>query len=145
MKKPVNIEQTIGFALHHSSYVFKTALKREFNRNGYNISPEEFVMLCMVNEEGIEQGILRDKSLKDKTNITRLLDRMVDKGLIKRSIQKDNRRQQIVKLTARGISTQAGLLKLAKALTQKAGKGLNKEQIELTRKTLLQISRNLDS
>ena len=102
-------------------------------------------MLCMVNEEGIEQGILRDKSLKDKTNITRLLDRMVDKGLIKRSIQKDNRRQQIVKLTARGISTQAGLLKLAKALTQKAGKGLNKEQIELTRKTLLQISRNLDS
>lgn len=142
-EKEFNIEQTIGFSLHHASYLFKTALKTAFQQGGYSATVEEFVMLNLIPDAGAEQSSLRERSLKDKTNVTRLLDRMAAKGWINRTQQQENRRQQVVSLTAEGKQMQGVLVELARINMGKATAGLSREQIEVTCQTLQQLSNNI--
>lgn len=138
-----NIEDSIGFALHHASYLFKSAMKNAFLANGIDVTPEEMVILFMVQDDGSDQSELVKKSLKDKTNITRLLSRMVKKQLIKRTNHKDNGRQQMVFLTDSGVKTRMALLPVVMEIAAKASKGIKADELKAASSTLSKIAHNL--
>ena len=138
-----NIENSIGFSLHHSSYIFKSAIKHTFKQAGYDVTPEEFVALNLIGSDGIEQGELVKRSLKDKTNITRLLDRLQKKSLILRQEHHTSGRQQFVVLTPKGQALCQTLLPLVQSMVSKATQGLSQEELETARQVLNKISHNL--
>ncbi|PHZ83891.1 MarR family winged helix-turn-helix transcriptional regulator [Paremcibacter congregatus] len=138
-----DIEKTIGFALHHSSYLFKTGMKNIFLKNGLDITPEEMIILFLIKEEGSDQGTLVTKSLKDKTNITRLLTRMETKSLIIRQTHTENNRQQIVFLTTKGEEVRTTALPLMQQMIKRTTQGISVEDMETTRTTLNKISQNI--
>ena len=138
-----NIEQTIGFAIHHSSYLFKGAIKDAFQAAGFDITPEEFVALNLIPEQGIEQGELIKLSLKDKTNITRLVKRMEQKNLVVRQGHPTNGRQQMVVLTQQGDTILQDLLPIVQQKVMAATQGISDKDIETARKVLNQLSQNL--
>lgn len=140
---PFRIEETFGYALHHSSYLFKAALKDQFQEAGINLTPEEFVFLYLVPARGDTQNRLTKKSLKDKTTITRLVDRMVEKGYLHRRENDQNRREQILYLTQHALDLKQELDPLLKAFVTSATKGLEDQEIELARRTLNKLMLNL--
>jgi len=138
-----DIEKTLGFALHHSSYLFKTAMKNVFASNGLNITPEEMILLFQIADRGSEQGDLVKKSLKDKTNIARLLSRMETKALIKKVEHEENGRQQIIHLRAKGKSLRAAAFPLIQKMAKDAMTGISAHDLDITQKTLNRLSLNL--
>ncbi|TQV74222.1 MarR family transcriptional regulator [Exilibacterium tricleocarpae] len=137
------IEDTIGFALHHASYLFKGAMKQAFGGAGFDVTPEEFVMLFMLPAKGINQGELVRKSLKDKTNVTRLLTRMEAKGLLKRTQHETSGRQQVVLITKAGDQLRSRLMPVAQQAIAAATRGIDGRDIETARKVLEDIADNL--
>ncbi len=143
MTSQPNLEETIGFALHHSSYLFKSGMKAMFSDHGLNITPEEMIILFLIKEGGTDQAELIQKSLKDKTNITRILTRMENKKLIHRKNHAKNGRQQIVYITKTGQKTRVMALPLVQEMAGRALGGINARDIEITTATLNKISKNL--
>ncbi|MBV1911505.1 MAG: MarR family transcriptional regulator [Kangiellaceae bacterium] len=138
-----NIEDTIGFSLHHASYAFKTAMKSVFRNNGYEITPEEFITLFLISDEGVDQSDLILKSLKEKTNITRLLNRMLNRGWVIRKPHPQNARQQRLILTKKGIILKNTLLPLIQKMVIRSIDNIADADIEITIRTLNSIIKNI--
>jgi DNA-binding MarR family transcriptional regulator len=138
-----NIEDSFGYSLHHASYIFKASLKDRFQTAGINVTPEEFVFLFLIPEEGATQNLLTRKSLKDKTTITRLVDRLVSKGWINRVENDQNRREQVINTTKAGRRIKQSLMQIAGEFVADVTKGISAKEIEQSRKTLNQITMNL--
>ncbi|WP_165777093.1 MarR family winged helix-turn-helix transcriptional regulator [Paremcibacter congregatus] len=118
-------------------------MKNIFLKNGLDITPEEMIILFLIKEEGSDQGTLVTKSLKDKTNITRLLTRMETKSLIIRQTHTENNRQQIVFLTTKGEEVRTTALPLMQQMIKRTTQGISVEDMETTRTTLNKISQNI--
>lgn len=138
-----SIENTFGYALHHASYVFKASMKDRFRAAGVNVTPEEFVFLFLIPGDGAPQSLLTKKSLKDKTTITRLVDRLVTKGWITRMENENNRREQLIFTTDEGAEIKQQLMPIALELITIATNGLDPDEIETSRKILTKIILNL--
>jgi len=141
--KPPAPKDSIGFALHHASFAFKAAMKDRFRAANIGLTPEEFVFLAMVPVEGAALGVLASTALKDKTTITRLVDRLVEKGLVTRQEDPGNRRKQIIYITEAGTNVRGEAIAVATLLTGDATRGIAPEQLEITRQVLQQIIGNL--
>jgi DNA-binding MarR family transcriptional regulator len=140
---PFKPEETFGFAIHHASFAFRTALKMGFDADGLALTIEEFVLLGLVPQNGATQRVLVQKSLKDKTTVTRLVDRLVSKGLVTRQENPDNRREQIVRLTKDGGERLLQAALTAQQVSRKALEGIESDKIEAAHQLLKQVTRNL--
>jgi len=140
-----NIEDIFGYALHHASYTFRAAMKEKFRTADLNVTVEEFIFLFLIPKEGAPQSLLTKKSLKDKTTITRLVDRLVTKGWITRAENAKNRREQLISLTPDGLKMKQKLFPIIMEYIGFATRGIEKEEIERTRLTLNKIVANLTS
>ena len=138
-----NLEQSLGFNLHIAAFMLKQTLKASLKEANFDITTEEFVLLMLISEEGIEQIELQQKLYKDKTNITRLLDRLVAKDLVTRQPSHVSRRQQIVNLTDAGQSMQVELAQLLQQFSKQALKNIEPKDQQLTVKNLQQFMKNL--
>lgn len=136
-------ENSLGFALHHASFVFKAAMKDQFRALGINLTPEEFVFLACVPMSGALQSELAVKSLKDKAATTRLIDKLVTKELVTREENSSDRREQIITKTKSGSQLLAKAIKAAGVVTEKALAGVPVDQVEPARALLLSITQNL--
>ena len=137
------IERTISFAIHGAGYLFKGALKDAFRQHGVHLTPEEWVILNLVGDDGIDQGVLVKKSFKEKTNITRLLARMQDKALISRVGHAYSGRQQKVHLTTEGQLLRDELAPLVLSVVAKMTEGISEEDFAVTLRVVLKINENL--
>lgn len=142
-QSPPDPTETIGFALHHASYAFKTSLKASLKAAGLDMTPEEFIFLSTVPDGGAPQATLSRKALKDKTTITRLIDRLVAKGWVTRRENPSNRREQVILITKEGQSVRATAIKAAVQTTSDALVGISAEEIEVAKLVLRKIVTNL--
>ena len=139
----INVEQTLGFNLHISAFVLKQALKNMLKQAKSNLTTEEFVLFMLISKEGIEQADLQTRLYKDKTNITHLLDRLVEKDLVIRQMSHASRRQQVVALSKAGKAKQEELIPLLQAFSQHAAEGIANEDQQTTVKSLQQLRENV--
>jgi len=79
----------------------------------------------------------------DVSTMTRMLDRLEAKGLIKRSRGGDDRRKVFVRLTSRGLARFRKGLPIAAAIARTAWRGVTKQEIRGLRKVFNKILRNL--
>lgn len=80
-----SVENLIGSDINRASIILRKKLTDLFKKHKIDLTPEEFALLSRVWEnEGILQNHLVEKTLKDKTRVTRLLNNLSDKGFIYR-------------------------------------------------------------
>ena len=76
-----------------------------------DVTPEQWVVLFRLYErEGLTQSELGDRTVKDKTTVTRILDRLEKKGLLYRRRDTRDRRSQRIYLTESGTSVLGALM-----------------------------------
>lgn len=124
----------------------KEGIKKAFVAQGYDITNEQFALLISLwNEDGQSQIDLCEKTCKNKSNVTRILDTMEKNNLVKRTLDKKDRRKFLIFLTDKGKSLEEPLMKIALEYAQKVVYGLNAREIEQLSDLLNRIDENVQN
>ncbi len=81
--------------------------------------PEWRIMACLYDQDGLMTTKLADFALIEQSRLTRIIDQMDSKGLIKRCPGRDDRRKITIHLTSEGQALATRLVALAKEHEQK--------------------------
>ncbi|EMY78338.1 MarR family protein [Leptospira weilii serovar Ranarum str. ICFT] len=140
------IENTLGYRINRCGIVIKQELRRRFNKRGYSITPEEWIILNRLWEtDGLTQNEISQKTIKDKTTVTRFLSKMEKDGLIRRKSSNEDRRVNHVQLSTKGKKLKNQLIPIAQELLEAATEKISPEHLLVTIETLKQIELNLSN
>ncbi|RHX88490.1 MarR family winged helix-turn-helix transcriptional regulator [Leptospira stimsonii] len=138
------IEKTLGYRINRCAIVMKQALQERFASAGFTITPEEWILLNRLWEnDKMTQNELSQKTIKDKTTVTRFLNDMEKDGLIRRVTSTADRRNNHVHLTAKGRSLKEKLIPIAKSVLADSVAGLDTKALEITLNSLMEIEKNM--
>ena len=141
-----NLDDTIGYALNRCTILLRLRLTQKFNESGYNITPEEWVILNRLwQKDGRSQNELAETTIKDKTTVTRLLNRMEKKGLIVRQSSNKDARVKLIHLTPYAQELETILVPITKQLLSAGVSDVSQEDVETTLSVLKQLEQNLQN
>ncbi len=137
------IEESLGFIISRTNQKLSNYLTRKFKP--YDITPEQWGLLNRLWEkDGVSQKELSEISIKDQTTVTRILDKLERKGLIKRQTSPDDRRSFLIFLTDNGRSLENKLVPIAYEVLDEALQGLSEEEIKQMKLLLNKIFMNIE-
>ena len=99
----------------------KKHLSEVFKKNGVNLTAEQYlVMDTLWNEGTLTQQAIAFIIQKDKNSVTQFIDNLEKKGLVTRSVSKDDRRVNNIVVTEQGMAMKDSTKKLAIETMEKA-------------------------
>ncbi|MDD3494475.1 MAG: MarR family winged helix-turn-helix transcriptional regulator [Dysgonamonadaceae bacterium] len=122
-----NMDQSLGFVLNRTAL----ASKNRFNQmiKAYGISPEQWSVLFRVVEQGgISQKALADSTYKDQGNLTRMLDKLIEKGYIRRKADADDRRAVKLFATEKSVTLAEAVAPLSGRHNENMTAGFSQEE-----------------
>ena len=133
--KDFNIDNSLGFIVAKTNHYMKTYFSKLIKDNDLNITTEQWAILNAVNHNpGASQTDLAHACLKDKTNVTRILDLLVKKGYVIRNIDLNDRRIYSITLTDLGESVLEQLINISDNANEAFISDLNSDEyLELVR------------
>jgi DNA-binding MarR family transcriptional regulator len=99
--------------------------------------PHWRIMACLFDTEGMSLSELSDLTLITQPTVTRLVQRLETKGLLRKSADGRDRRMLRVKLTARGNEKVRELITLANERQKRILQGLDAEALKTTLQYLI--------
>ncbi len=135
----------IGSKIVATGRAIKVNNLKIFDNNGFQITPEQYFVLSILNEEGsLYQKKLGERLYKDKANITRILSILEEKGLIEKSFGIENEKQvNKVMITEKGKSISAEIYPIVEALHNKYVKNISDDELYTCIKVLEKIQENI--
>jgi len=141
---PFDLDSAIGFVVGRTCHFLRKAFRQTFAAAGHSVTPEEWVLLNRLwVREGQRHAELAASTIRDRTTVTRLLDSMVDKGMVRREPDPDDRRGVCIWLTPEGAALKNQLIPVAEGLLARATRGISRRELEDCRKTLSKFQANL--
>lgn len=133
----------IGRLIYHTSLI----LSRNFQKNldPFDITIEQWgVLNILYLEDGKTLKELAEKSYKDHTNITRIVDKLEKKDLIRRSSHPEDRRSYLIYVTAKGKQLRAEILPIVEQVIDSDLRGINLEEQQILKDLLVRICKNVE-
>jgi DNA-binding MarR family transcriptional regulator len=138
------IEDVILFQLDKTNKNAKMYAQREFDRLQLGITVDQWVLLKIIEEsEQLSQIELAEKSLRDPASITRTLDLLEKKLLLRREPIIDNRRQYRVALTRQGKAFVRKHMAMVIRHRKRSVRGFSAQELEQLKAMLLRIQENM--
>jgi DNA-binding MarR family transcriptional regulator len=133
-----------SFITGKASTAIARRLQKNFKQAGVDITIEQWsVLYHLWKENGMSQQQLCDATFRDKPSITRLVDNLEKLKLVKRVASKEDRRSNLIFLTAEAQQLQDQSMELANQTLNEALEGVTDEQIEIAKEVLHQVYENL--
>ena len=108
----------------------KKHLSEVFKKNGVNLTAEQYlVMDTLWNEGTLTQQAIAFIIQKDKNSVTQFIDNLEKKGLVTRSVSKDDRRVNNIVVTKEGMAMKDSTKKLAIETMEKALEGIPEQDV----------------
>lgn len=134
---------TLGFLTINTAFRAKQDLNSVFQFNGMDNTVDQFVILSvLLMKDGIVQKSLSEQCYKSDSNLTRILNVMEGKELIRRQKGNDARSRRIF-LTDKGKLLYEKLVPLAELYNKKLFEGFSDEEIINYRELLIRMRENL--
>lgn len=122
----------------------KKYLAEVFKKNNVNLTAEQYlVMDTLWNEGTLTQQAIAFIIQKDKNSVTQFIDNLEKKGLVTRSVAKEDRRVNNVMVTEEGMALKDSTKQLAIDTMNKALEGIAEEDVETFVKVLKKICANI--
>ncbi len=138
------LDSAIGFVVGRTCHIMRKTFGRTFLAAGHSVTPEEWVLLNRLwVHDGQRPAELAESTVRDRSTVTRLLDGMVKKGLVRRETDPDDRRAVQTWLTPAGEALKGQLIPVAEGLLKRATRGISERELTTTRKTLHKLQANL--
>ncbi len=116
-----------------------------YSEKGFEITPEQYLVLSLIVDYGGElyQRQISEITFKDRSNVTRIINILESKGLVKRV--KDTNKRMIYKIavTAKGIETREKIKPTAMEIKALTTKGIADKDIEFTLEILEKMQLNM--
>lgn len=139
------LDQSLGYLNHVVGLLLKREILEAIKKNKINITPEQWAILNRLNEhQGLTQNELAKISFKDTANITRMIDKLEDKGFVERRANPSDRRIWKIYITDQGRKGRDLIEPLAKEVLRKATKNIDPKEVELYNKVAKRIMANLE-
>ena len=108
----------------------KKYLAEVFKQNGVNLTAEQYlVMDTLWNEGTLTQQAIAFIIQKDKNSVTQFIDNLEKKGLVTRSVAKEDRRVNNIVVTQEGMALKDSIKKLAIKTMEKALEGIPEQDV----------------
>ena len=122
------------------------ALRKAFGRRAANLGvtgAQWKVMFKLSRQPGLRQVELADMLEVEPITLTRILDRLEEAGLVERTSDPADRRAWRLHVTAKAKPLVEKLRAIADEMTAEAFAGIDRKDIETTRRVLAQARENL--
>ena len=141
-------EYKLQRSLGHLASRFSRMVLRRFNallvQNEVPITSEQYSLLVQLWDcNGLAQGMLAEKTAKDKTTMARLAAALEERGLIARLPSPNDARERLLYLTDRGKELMDRATRLAAGVMQEAQQGIDPADAEICREVLRRACSNL--
>jgi DNA-binding MarR family transcriptional regulator len=135
-------EELVSSALFLLKRLGMTAKERSFAAyNEAGLHPYHHAILAVLDEGSVAtQGAIADSLGFDKGQLVGLLDELEDAGLVERRRDPDDRRRQLVRMTARGRKTLERLRRLSNQLEDEFLASLSDEERAQLHTLLLRLA-----
>jgi DNA-binding MarR family transcriptional regulator len=108
----------------------KKHLAEVFKKNGVNLTAEQYlVMDTLWNEGTLTQQAIAFIIQKDKNSVTQFIDNLEKKGLVTRSVAKEDRRVNKIVVTEEGMALKDSTKQLAIETMEQALKGIPEQDV----------------
>ena len=136
--------ESLGFLIYRTSVLLKSGLRRAFQTNGLDVTPEQWSVLSSLKEqEGVHQSLLAERTEKDRHNITRILDLLEKHDLIRREADQNDKRRRLIRLTETGKALELELNPIAGDFLRRAFQGLSNRDLSALTRILDRVTSNL--
>jgi len=140
------LDQALGMHINRTAFLMTEEIARRFALNGYPLSAQDFGILYRISQQGpMTQVEIAALMLRDKTTITRRIDGLVKKHLVKRDPHPDDRRYYRISVTNEGKQALDVLIPLVSEFQQEVLSGISDTDRQATLNTLRHISDRLIS
>ena len=122
----------------------KKHLAEVFKKNGVNLTAEQYlVMDTLWNEGTLTQQAIAFIIQKDKNSVTQFIDNLEKKGLVTRSVDKEDRRVNNIVVTEEGMALKDSTKQLAIDTMNKALDGISEDDLNTFVDVLKKVCANI--
>lgn len=133
-----------GFIVSQTAYTIRKNIAMGFKEQDIDLTPHEFALINrLAIHLQLNQKALAELTYKDRPAVTRMLHRLINKGLVEKQINNDDRRAFLVALTDEGRKLRDRAVPIAQAVLTQGLKEITPDELEITISTLKRINGNL--
>lgn len=139
-----NLEQSLGHLTSRFSRLLLRRISAAFAQHDFPITADQYAFLVQLwAHDGLPQGVLAEKTSRDKTTMARLAAGLEELGLIVRQQGPDDARERLIFLSEQGKALMAEATGLVQEILAVAQQGIEPAQLEICREVLRRAYRNL--
>ena len=144
MTQEFNFSAALGYQINRTGQLMTDEIAKRFSANGFDLTAQDFGILMRLKKQGaITQLQLGEQLMRDKTTVTRRVDRLVKKGLLERMENPEDRRSFLVQLTSEGGSAVSSMIPLVGGFQQELLEGVPDEKRDALFQVLAMISNKI--
>ncbi len=137
-------EMSLPYVINRLYWILHHRINKIFSASAINISMDQFfVLIFLWQKDGKNQQELAELTQKDKASISRIIDLLEKKQLLKRLPDPGDRRNKLVFLSEKGKDFQEKCVVNGMKSRAIAEKNITKKDLQVTMKTLQQMIINL--
>lgn len=134
---PLHWINRVGFSV-------RKELSQRLTANEIPLTAEEWAaMMLLASAGGMAPSELADATFRDRTTVTRLVNGMVRKNLVRRDADPHDRRRHVLQVTKVGQAALGRTQSTADALVAKALGGISPQDAQTVTRVLRQMNDNL--
>ena len=138
--------EPLGSLISKAHLSMRNYFNRLIRQARVDITADQWGLLTAVHHApGISQSDLAQRSRKDKTGVTRMLDLLEKRGYLVREDDETDRRAHRIRVTPEGESVLKQVAPLAAEVNRVSCTGLDTGQVEALKEMLAQIRDNIDN
>jgi len=130
--------------INRLSFLIRKDLQDRFKAAGHAVTAEEWaVLLFLWQQDRRSPGRLAAMTVRDPTTMTRMLDKMERKALIKRQNDPQDRRRVTICLTDQGKALRTELVPIAQKLIAESLHGVGLQDLQAALRVMQQMAANM--
>lgn len=139
------LKSRIGMKLVRVGKMVRAIAIQKFIKANYEITPEQFTVLAAIlDHDGLYQRQIGALTLKDRPNITRIINILEDKGLVTRTPDVNKRKIFKINITDKGKIEYENALPTVLEHWQDSVNGVSDEELKSCLNVLNKIKENLE-
>jgi len=140
-----NLQKSLGFKLELASRLTTGNFSKKLKEDKFPITPEQWgVINFLLHEDGLTQNQISKLVGKDHTCVSRLIENLIKKNIVKKIPDPDDKRINLIYLTEEGKKIQNNVVPTVKENLHKVFFNVTDEEKIIFSKVLDKIIKNLE-
>lgn len=140
------LNDVIFYSIDKAIRTYRQYAQKQLKSAGYSITIDQWLVIkTLLENPNIKQQDLGEKTFKDNASITRIIELLEKAEFLRRKNNVEDRRRSGLEVTEKGIKIITDVQQIVLKNRSVALAGINKSDLEVTKKVLLQITQNCKS